>query len=301
MVAECAPVDPGHEVLFPLWHLTSKCLHCPSQEVREQAVEIIRRIPGRERRDYVEQMLPFVRAGLTHLAANVASTSLDLLQWLVDYCGEELVSCRGGWVKTLKCFLVMLRWTSETRRSGWTFSKSSMGDQTYQAGSLVKCIEVLESFLRAGLSRPREDRVPMSNFPRFPLAGTLGAHIPTNTAGGYSCLDLFGETLDDENAECHDVETRKRILAENFQPALEQGLAALLADGGHIGLAAKEAAEVLQKGMGNALGHDGYGSNEELGDIPEDEEPRAEGSQGGDAQAEGNTTMDDVHDEGETS
>lgn len=223
-----------------------------SDDVRNEAIEVLKLLPRREIEERVEGMLPYVRSGLTHLAANVASTSLDILKWLIDSYGEQLVSCRGGWTKMLKCFLVMLRWTSETRTSGWTFSRSSIEDATYQGTNLVKCLEALAAFLKAGLSRPREDRVLLSELPYFPIAGTLGAHLPTSATGGYSCLDLFGGPLDNENAECSDVDARKQAIADAFQPALEQGLAALLRDGGDVGPAAADAAEILRRGMADA-------------------------------------------------
>lgn len=83
----------------------------------------------------------------------------------------------------------------------------------------------------------------------------------------FACLDLFGERVNGENAECNDVETRKRILAENFQPALEQGLSALLRDGGHVGRCAAEAAETLRMGLADVLGYDGDDSDDESGPL----------------------------------
>lgn len=239
-----------------------------NDQVRREAVILLRSIPLKLAAEYVEQMLPFVCAGLTHLAANVATTSLELLDWLNKTCGEQLVSCRGGWVKTLQCFLVMLRWTSEPRTSGWVTTRSSIGDLTYQASSLIRCLQVLASFLEIGLRRPYEDR---AEIPNFPLAGTLGPLLPTTKAKTFSCLGLYGELAGNENSECNDVDTRKRVLEEKFQPALEQGLAALLQDGGFVGAAAREAAEILQMGMSDSLGYDAWNSGDGFGDLGEDD------------------------------
>lgn len=235
-----------------------------SDDVRDKAVKVVVKLTPDQAEEFLEEMLPFIRAGMTHLAANVATSSLDLLGWLIASCGGRLVSCRGGWVKTLKCFLVMMRWTAESRTSGWTFSRSSIGDGTCHAVSLIKCLIMLEMFLRAGLARPRRDRRPMTQMADFPLAGTLGALLPRGPIISFACLDLFGEPIDRENAECNDVSTRKRILVENFLPALEQGLAALLSDGGHVGRYAAAAAETLRKGMANVLG---YANDPEGGDL----------------------------------
>ncbi|MCJ1260429.1 rRNA processing protein [Lobaria immixta] len=251
-----------HEILPHVLQLTLVV----SEQVRLQAFNVLQHIPRPLIEEHMERMLPYIRSGLTHLAANVASTSLQILEWLINTCGEHLVSCRGGWVKTLKCFLVMLRWTSETRTGRWTFSRSSIGDGTYHAKSLIKCLEVLALFLRTGLSRPQEGSVHMSEFQIFPLAGTRGALLPTSTTSGFSCLDLFGEPPDNENAECIDVDSRKGVIATAFQSALEQGLAALKQDGGSVGRAAGKAAEILRKGLGNAIEFAEYGANDGTGD-----------------------------------
>ena len=237
-----------------------------SEDVRKAAVSVLKSIPPPLAQDHIEEVLPFVRAGITHLAANVAGTSLDILEWLIRSYGDRLVSCKGGWVKTLKCFLVMLRWTAETRPGGWTFSRTSYKDgKNFQGVSFIKCLSVLGPFLRAGLMRPRKDRVPMSQLSDFPLWGRLGALLPTDAAGGFSCLDLFGSPLDYENCECPDVDTRKEAL-KPFRPALEQGLSGLSRDGGLVAELAKEAAEILRRGLGNALGYQGDAFNETVGD-----------------------------------
>lgn len=201
-------------------------------------------------------------------------------------------------MKTLKCFLVMLRWSAESRTSGWVFSRSSIGDTTYQGVSLAKCLEVLGIFLRTGLMRPRENRVPPLDFPTFPISGTLGAYLPMGGTGGFSCLDLFGEALDTADAECNDVDTRQQVIFKIFQPALEQGLAALLRDGGQVGRAAGETAEILRQGLRNCLGPEGHGSDEETGDITDTDGGAfgAEGVQDDRIQPD-NATKDDLEGE----
>lgn len=67
-------------------------------------------------------MMPYIRAGMTHLAAEVRVSAVEVLGWLVGVAGGEVVGCAGGWVKTLNCFLSVL---------GWHFS----GDQGWSASS----------------------------------------------------------------------------------------------------------------------------------------------------------------------
>ncbi|MCJ1467218.1 rRNA processing protein [Pseudocyphellaria aurata] len=259
-VAELSDAIQTEGLLPKLLQLTLVVNH----QVRREAVVVLSLIPPEQAAEYVEQMLPFVRAGLTHLAANIAATSLELLDWLIKSCGEQLVSCRGGWVKTLKCFLVMLRWTSEAKTSGWVFNRSSVGKQ---ASSLARCLQVLAAFLETGLRRPKED---CAKVPIFPIVSTLGTISPTATATTFSYLDLFGEVPDNDNAECNDVDTRKRVVAESFQIPLGKGLAALLEDGGHVGAAAWQAVENLQMGMTDTLGYDAGVPGDGTGDSGEE-------------------------------
>ncbi|KAI9044876.1 IPI1/TEX10 family protein [Aspergillus affinis] len=101
--------------------------------VRTALLKLLRTLPGADIRDHVPSLLPYIRAGMTHLAADVRLSTLDVLEWLVDVAGEEVVSAPGGWVKLLKCFLALLGWPTPDpegrEKSKWTSlnSRASLG------------------------------------------------------------------------------------------------------------------------------------------------------------------------------
>lgn len=101
--------------------------------MRTALLKLLRTLPGNDIRDHVPALLPYIRAGMTHLAADVRLSTLDVLEWLVDVAGEEVVSAPGGWVKLLKCFLALLGWQTPDpegrERSKWTSlnSRGSLG------------------------------------------------------------------------------------------------------------------------------------------------------------------------------
>ena len=57
---------------------------------------------------------------MTHLATEIRLFGLDVLEWLLQVAGDEVVSCAGGWVKMLKCFLSLLGWQSEASSKFYT-------------------------------------------------------------------------------------------------------------------------------------------------------------------------------------
>ena len=47
-----------------------------------------------------------------------------MLYWALQIGGVELVSCPGGWIKTLKTVLMVLAWTEDGKISSWTSSRA---------------------------------------------------------------------------------------------------------------------------------------------------------------------------------
>jgi len=86
---------------------------------------------------------------MTHLAAEIRVDALAVLEWLLEVAQEDVVSCPGGWVKTLKSFMSMMGWASSSGSSKWSSaSKASFG----KAGkTFPRQLLVLAQFLKAGL------------------------------------------------------------------------------------------------------------------------------------------------------
>lgn len=190
--------------------------------------------------DHVSEMLPYVRAGMTHLAADIRLFSVDVLAWLLEIAPDQVVSCAGGWVKTLNCFLALLGW--HIQDSGrWSsnrvsFGKAGGGDAKAQARNL----QVLSDFLTAGFttataaSPGEEDRPPPSGFPMWDTEH----HGLPRRSNPYGYLNLFGLPKDDDVDMLEEHEDRIRVFNERFASGVGAGLSSARKDGGEVGRAA---------------------------------------------------------------
>lgn len=116
----------------------------------------------------MEKLSLYIRAGLTHLAAEIRVSTLETMEWALEIGGEELVSCPGGWVKTLKTILTTLAWSDDATLVGWTSGRAVIGRAGSGDKTLSKALNVLALFLRAGLVAPAASETEMRpNF--FPL------------------------------------------------------------------------------------------------------------------------------------
>ncbi|MBE7181804.1 MAG: hypothetical protein INR71_11470 [Terriglobus roseus] len=78
--------------------------------VRTQLLRLLDALPGSDVEPHTHDVLLWIQASMTHIVADIRSTGLDFLTWLLAAAGNETVSCRGGWVKTLHCFMSVLAW-----------------------------------------------------------------------------------------------------------------------------------------------------------------------------------------------
>ena len=228
-----------------------------NNNVRSQLLKLLRSLPPNDVEDHVSQLLLYIRAGMTHLAADIRSSSMDVLGWVLDIAGLELVSCAGGWVKTLKCFLAMLGWPNAVTAAVWSTSKASFGKGGSEGKVLVKYLNTLASFLRAGLVPVDESQVP-ALVTRFPLWHVQHQLLPKRSSC-YAHLNLFGPPRDEESEVYEDREARQRIFHVRFQRAIETALEAAKREGGEVGRAAAGVRKVLVEGM------DGFELEEDVG------------------------------------
>ncbi|KAA6413873.1 MAG: Pre-rRNA-processing ipi1 [Lasallia pustulata] len=218
-----------------------------NNNVRTQLLKLLRSLPPRDVEDHVSQLLLYIRAGMTHLAADIRSSSIDVLGWLLELAGPELVSCAGGWMKTLKCFLAMLGWPNEVTAGAWSTSKASFGKGGSEGKIMVKNLNTLASFLRAGLVPVNESQDPpfVSKFPLWHVQHQL---LP-KVSNCYAHLNLFGPPRDEESEIYEDREARQRIFHVRFQCAIEAALEAAKREGGEVGRAAAAVKKTLVEGM----------------------------------------------------
>jgi pre-rRNA-processing protein IPI1 len=232
--------------------------------------------------------MPYIRAGMTHLAAEVRVSSVEVLGWLVSIAGEEVVGVAGGWVKTLNCFLSVLGW-HVAAKSKWTSlatstptSASGSGNGTGSSASgkasygkagakgrpQVRFLTILADFLDAGIGSSNSQSMDTTidsasesenQYHTFPIT-TFASHlIPSNVASPYLTLNLFGAPRDEEGEMYETREDRWRVfVARGFLGAVERGLETARGEGGEVGRASALAAKVLRIAREDLEG-DGFG------------------------------------------
>ena len=217
--------------------------------VSAQLLKLFRSLPHDDMRDQMEKLSLYIRAGLTHLAADIRTSTLELLEWALEIGGEELVSCPGGWVKTLNTLLTALAWTDDATMTGWTSSRAIIGRAGSGDKSLSRALNVLASVLRTGLERQTTtDIPPKSN--TFPL-WHVEAHMIPKKSDAYGYLNLFGASKDEESKAYEDREERQRVCIDRFQNRIEKGAAAARKEGGEVGRAGATVIKALEEGLKN--------------------------------------------------
>jgi pre-rRNA-processing protein IPI1 len=189
---------------------------------------------------------------MTHLAADIRTDALALLEWLLEVAQEDVITCPGGWVKTLNCFMSMIGWAVSNGSTKWTTaSKASFG----KAGkSLPRQLLVLAQFLRAGLMELEAEAVPVCGG-MFPL-WDVERHMIPQRSNAFGHLNLFGSSRDEEGEMYIDREDRQRVFHKRFQAAVEIGIGNAKKDAGEAGRAAAVLTKVLRNGMSGYTGVD---------------------------------------------
>ncbi|KAL8908550.1 MAG: hypothetical protein Q9207_000760 [Kuettlingeria erythrocarpa] len=240
-----APLQRPVSVLLPMvLGLTSD----RSRGVRIQLLKLLRALPASDLEDHAGQFLLHVRAGITHLAADVRSSTLDMLTWALDLCGDALVAYPGGWVKTLKSLVAIQGWPLKDAPSAWSSRDASLGNPGSGGKAMVKGLNALASFLRIGFEDPSEQDNKDSNSCGWPLKNT-GAHMVSKKADCFAHLSLFGPSRDEDSLAYGDKEDRQRVFQERLRGPIQRGLEATTQQGGEIGRAAAGVRKAITEGM----------------------------------------------------
>lgn len=216
-----------------------------SNSVRHQFVRLLHTLPNDEVEDHVYKILLHVRVGLTHMAADIQTTGTDMLQWVLEAAGQEVVSCAGGWVKTLKSLLLILRWRAvESEPGGWSKEAASKGSKLP-----TKVLPVLALFLRIGLLPAQAAQEPEQKPWPFPLRNTQ-AHMLPRRSNAFARLNLFGPPRDSDEEMYEDIDDRRRIFVQKgFRAAIQGGVERCRREGGEIGRGAAQVNRVIEQGM----------------------------------------------------
>ena len=229
-----------------------------SNSVRSQLLRCLSALPSLEIGPHIGQTLLYIRAGLTHLAADIRSSATDLLLWAIETCPNELVSCTGGWVKTLKCLLTVLHWnpTSVTPGKGAAVGahpwSSSLQAPTVGKESkiVVKTLNVLAAFLSAGLKEAHDADAGGTYYEKWPFPlRYVETHMLPNRSNAFAHLNLFGLPRDKESEMYVNREERQTIFQKRFQAIVSSGVETAKREGGEVGRAAAGVAKVLAEGM----------------------------------------------------
>ncbi|OLN97267.1 Pre-rRNA-processing protein IPI1 [Colletotrichum chlorophyti] len=212
-----------------------------SGPVRNQLLKLFRALPDAEVKHHAEKCIMYIRAGMTHLSADISNDSLSVLEWLLDVAEEETVGCPGGWVKTLNSFCALMGWTVKTS-TGWT-SAPKTGLRTKDAQSNARQIAVLARFLRAGLK-------PEVAAPSNPNAYNDNTYRIPRTPNPFSYLNLFGTRRDEEAEMYTDRESRQRVFHKRFLESFTRGVEQAKKEGGAMGRSAVAMDLALTEGMG---------------------------------------------------
>ena len=231
-----------------------------SNSVRSQLIRYLGSLPSHEIGPHIGHILLYIRAGITHLAADIRSSATDLLLWAIETCPGELVSCAGGWVKTLKCLLTVLSWHAASLTpvkgavagvNAWSSSRALTITKQGSEGKLsIKMLNVLAALLSAGIKRAQGadvDAIYSEKWP-FPLR-LVDSHMLPKRSNAFAHLNLFGPPRDEESEMYIDREERQRIFRKRFHANVTCGIEAAKREGGELGRAAAGVAKILAEGM----------------------------------------------------
>ena len=221
-----------------------------SPAVRAQLLKVLTALPTLEAGGTGDAILPYVRAGMTHLAADIRAFALDVLAWAMGALGTELVGGAGAWVKTLKSFVAVLGWAgaeAEGKHGKWTTGRVSFGTAEGGGKVRVKALTVLAAFLRLGLVNQlagSEDET--RGLTLWPLWHTR-QHMLPRRSNCYAYLGLFGVVKDEENEIHEDAEARQRVFELRFRRTVENGLESAKRESGEMGRAGGIGMRVLKE------------------------------------------------------
>lgn len=238
------PVNPvgTHGLLAKLLPLISDS----STPVRSQLLKLFRTLPEEQVRYEVVPSIMFVRAGMTHLSADIGNDAIGFLEWLLDVAGDELVSCPGGWVKTLNTFCAMLGWATSSGKDGWSSGGRTGSHRSKASLNQARTIDALTRFLRAGFTQEGIENSDSND--------SLDAlYRISRDPNAFAYLNLTGQRRDEDGEMYADRESRQRVFHRRFMVPILKGTEAAKKDGGAPGRSSSGLDQLLRspQGMGD--------------------------------------------------
>ena len=165
-------------------------------------------------------------------------------------------------MKPLKCLLTILHWHAAAPSNkagvglasgGWISSKVTEPEIAgADRKSVVKMLNGLAAFLRAGLVASPEDPtpIPLNHGWPFPINGRAAeSHMIPKRPNAFAHLNLFGLPRDEEGEMYPDREERQRTFHERFLDIVKVGVEGARKGGGEVGRAAAGVGKAVEDGM----------------------------------------------------
>lgn len=210
--------------------------------VRSNLVKMLEALPESETGDHIPRMLPYVRAAMTHLSQDIRKTALDILQYLLENAGKDLVSCAGGWTKTLECCVTLLSWKNLSPTETWTASKTSFRTDTK---FIARIMQIADQLLVAGLLENDKKDPQIDSIDCLPLLHLQHHTIPTKS-NPYTYLGLFGRPPDDDSRVLDDRGERWLLFKQKYETVLLHGIDGARKEGGDIGRVAGQLSKTIE-------------------------------------------------------
>ncbi|KAF2149596.1 hypothetical protein K461DRAFT_230689 [Myriangium duriaei CBS 260.36] len=222
-----------------------------SRSVRAGALSLLRALSPTEIDAHASDILIYAHIGLTHMAADIRTATLDTLEWLLGVAGEATVSAAGGWTGTLRRLTNVLGWGNKTaaeeaKTKGWTAATRTKLDD---AKLRSKQIGVLALLLETGLTTEKValNRATAARACCFPLWDVAAHRIPVRP-DPYGYLGLFAEQAGSASSNSTDATQNSsgNIGVDNhFEEGIRRGLVEARKEGGELGRAAKSVERAL--------------------------------------------------------
>ncbi|RKF58051.1 Pre-rRNA-processing protein ipi1 [Erysiphe neolycopersici] len=258
LISQIPILDINHEIPLPTSALLQKLLPLildGSASVRNQLLKVLRLLPKDDIIDRTESVLLYVRAGMTHLSLEIRVDALLFLDWLLEIAQEQVVSCPGGWLKTLKCFMSIMGWALASETGKWSSGMKASFSNASKA--FPKQLQIFAKFLNAGLveseyrlnlgAQKRSEQISQ-NIRMFPMID-IHLHMIPKVPNSYSYLNLFGAPRDEDRKAYDDRQARQRVFQKLFLSEVEIGIEKARKEGGETGRIAATLDEILKKGI----------------------------------------------------
>ena len=210
-----------------------------SAPVRTQLLKLFRALPASQVRHSAERAIMFVRAGMTHLSADISNDSLSVLEWLLEVTADEVLGCSSGWVKTLKSFFAMMGWALTTSKDGWS-SGAKTGMRAKDAQIYARQIALLTKFLEAGLK-------PEPPIPEDPNWFHNYLYRIPRDPNAFAYLNLYGPPRDEETEMYTTRDARQGVFGRKYQEVVQKGVEKAKKEGGPTGRAAAALEKVIDE------------------------------------------------------